>query len=87
MDRLADGLPSHFALRAALQSARAQNDGGFSLDMGTTVVNRDGLVCAVAFTGAERGGFDRPHRGHPGCSPESGWSKTKTLAREGWRDR
>ncbi len=28
---------------------------GFNLDMWATVVNRDGQVCAVAFTGADRG--------------------------------
>jgi uncharacterized protein GlcG (DUF336 family) len=48
-------LPSHSALRDALKSARAQANGGFNLDMWATVVNRDGEVCAVAFTGADRG--------------------------------
>ena len=48
-------LPSHSALRAALESARAQANGGFNLDMWGTVVNRDGVVCAVAFTGNNRG--------------------------------
>jgi hypothetical protein len=32
-----------------------QSSGGFNLDMWGTVVNRDGVVCAVAFTGADRG--------------------------------
>ena len=41
-------LPSHGALRAALLSAQAQANGGFGLDMWATVVNRDGIVCAVA---------------------------------------
>ena len=54
-DEACAGLPSPAMLRAALQSARAQNNGGFSLDMWATVVNRDGMVCAVAFTGANRG--------------------------------
>ena len=49
------GLPSHGALRAALEAARAQPNGGFNLDMWGTVVNRDGVVCAVAFTGDDRG--------------------------------
>lgn len=44
-------LPSHAALRAALKAARALPSGGFNLDMWATVVNRDGVVCAVAFTG------------------------------------
>lgn len=48
-------LPSHSALRSALVAARAQNNGGFNLDMWGTVVNRDGIVCAVAFTGDSRG--------------------------------
>ena len=48
-------VPSHSALRAALEAARAQPNGGFNLDMWGTVVNRDGVVCAVAFTGNNRG--------------------------------
>jgi uncharacterized protein GlcG (DUF336 family) len=49
------GLPGFSALRTALKAARTQPNGGFNLDMWATVVNRDGLVCAVAFTGADRG--------------------------------
>jgi uncharacterized protein GlcG (DUF336 family) len=49
------GLPSHHQLQTALEFARAQTNGGFSLDMWGTVVNRDGVVCQVAFTGANRG--------------------------------
>jgi uncharacterized protein GlcG (DUF336 family) len=48
-------VPSHSALRAALEAARAQANGGFDLEMWATVVNRDGVVCAVAFTGNNRG--------------------------------
>jgi len=48
-------LPSQSALRAALEAARAQPNGGFNLEMWATVVNRDGVVCAVAFTGDDRG--------------------------------
>lgn len=48
-------LPSHAALKAALETARAQANGGFNLEMWATVVNRDGIVCAVAFTGNGRG--------------------------------
>lgn len=48
-------LPGHAALKQALVAARAQNNGGFNLDMWGAVVNRDGIVCAVAFTGADRG--------------------------------
>jgi len=49
------GLPTHHQLQTALDNARAQANGGFNLDMWGTVVNRDGVVCAVAFTGANRG--------------------------------
>ncbi len=48
-------LPSHAALKAALTAARNAANGGFGLDMWATVVNRDGVVCAVAFTGDNRG--------------------------------
>lgn len=49
------GLPGHAALRSALVGARKATNGGFNLDMWATVVNRDGIVCAVAFTGSDRG--------------------------------
>jgi uncharacterized protein GlcG (DUF336 family) len=48
-------LPSQADLKAALTAARNAANGGFNLDMWGTVVNRDGIVCAVAFTGADRG--------------------------------
>jgi uncharacterized protein GlcG (DUF336 family) len=48
-------LPSHSQLQRALSAARDLNNGGFNLDMWGTVVNRDGVVCAVAFTGSNRG--------------------------------
>lgn len=48
-------LPNHSQLRQALTSARNQANGGFNLDMWGTIVNRDGVVCAVAFTGSNRG--------------------------------
>jgi len=46
---------SQSELKAALSAARSAANGGFNLDMWGTVVNRDGIVCAVAFTGANRG--------------------------------
>src|SRR6185312_5558145 len=49
------GLPSQAALKNALTQARDQPNGGFNLDMWGTIVNRDGVVCAVAFTGTDRG--------------------------------
>jgi uncharacterized protein GlcG (DUF336 family) len=50
-------LPSHAEVKAALEAAQSHADGngGFGLEMWATVVNRDGVVCAVAFTGANRG--------------------------------
>lgn len=48
-------LPSHAALRDALQAAQSQSNGGFGLEMWATVVNRDGIVCQVAFSGGNRG--------------------------------
>jgi len=49
------GLPGQAALKSALTAARKMSNGGFGLDMWGTVVNRDGVVCAVTFTGADRG--------------------------------
>lgn len=48
-------LPSHGALRQALMVAQSEDNGGFALEMWATVVNRDGIVCAVVFTGSNRG--------------------------------
>src|SRR4051794_15636911 len=48
-------LPSQDELKKALVTARKEANGGFNLDMWGTIVDRDGIVCAVAFTGKERG--------------------------------
>lgn len=48
-------VPTYTQLRDQLKAARAAANGGFNLDMWGTVVNRDGVVCAVAFTGTDRG--------------------------------
>ncbi|MFA5984727.1 MAG: heme-binding protein [Methylococcaceae bacterium] len=48
-------LPSQAEVKTALSAARNSPNGGFNLDMWGAVVNRDGVVCAVAFTGADRG--------------------------------
>jgi uncharacterized protein GlcG (DUF336 family) len=53
-ERACAGLPGHAALRGALAHARSQPNGGFNLDMWGAVVNRDGVVCAVAYTGSDR---------------------------------
>jgi uncharacterized protein GlcG (DUF336 family) len=49
------GLPQQATLKSALTKARNEANGGFNLDMWGTIVNRDGIVCAVAFTGNVRG--------------------------------
>jgi len=54
----ADGcgsLPGWATLQARLTDARNAANGGLDLDMWGTIVDRDGIVCAVAFTGGVRG--------------------------------
>ena len=52
---LAQGLPGFDDLRTALRAAVAEENGGFGLQMWATVVDRDGVVVAVAFSGEGRG--------------------------------
>ena len=56
-DVICTELPSHDELKKELSAARndSNGNGGFDLDMWGTIVNRDGVVCVVAFTGEERG--------------------------------
>lgn len=49
------GLPNWLALKSALTVAVADESSGLNFQMWGTVVNRDGVVCAVAFSGANRG--------------------------------
>lgn len=49
------GLPSYGKLKAALDAAVAAETSGLNLHMWATIVNRDGIVCAVAFSGGDRG--------------------------------
>ncbi|OAI02988.1 hypothetical protein A1353_15145 [Methylomonas methanica] len=49
------GLPNHATLKAALDDAVSLEESGLNLHMWATVVNRDGVVCAVAFSGTNRG--------------------------------
>src|SRR5215831_12436916 len=49
------GLPGYTALKSALDSAVAAETSGLNLNMWATVVDRDGVVCAVAFSGINRG--------------------------------
>lgn len=46
---------SYFALKSALVAATATESSGLNFQMWGTVVDRDGIVCAVAFTGGNRG--------------------------------
>jgi uncharacterized protein GlcG (DUF336 family)/sugar lactone lactonase YvrE len=49
-------LIGHADLAAALSDVVAAGDsGGFGLNMWATIVNRDGVVCSVAFSGENRG--------------------------------
>jgi uncharacterized protein GlcG (DUF336 family) len=48
------GLPSHARLKAELEAAVAAETSGLNHHMWATVVNRDGVVCAVAFSGVDR---------------------------------
>jgi hypothetical protein len=51
-------LPTFAQLQAALKTATGtppSGNGGFNLQMWATVVNRDGVVCGVVFTGQGRG--------------------------------
>ena len=48
-------LPDHWTLKTALDSAVLAETSGLNFDMWATVVNRDGVVCAVAFSGSDRG--------------------------------
>jgi uncharacterized protein GlcG (DUF336 family) len=48
-------LPSHYALRMALDAAQKADNGGFGLEMWGAMVDRDGEVCAIAYTGSDRG--------------------------------
>lgn len=54
-DKDCSHVPTYSDLKDALKDAQAAVNGGFGLNMWGVVVNRDGYVCAVAFTGADRG--------------------------------
>ena len=49
------GLPTQAQLRAALSQATDTEASGLNMNMWGSVVDRDGIVCAVAFTGMARG--------------------------------
>src|SRR5689334_4228527 len=49
------GLPTQAQLKAALVAATNAEGSGLNMNMWGTVVDRDGIVCAVAFSGVNRG--------------------------------
>ena len=51
----ARAFPDHAALKAALNAAVATETSGLDFQMWATLVDRDGKVCAVAFSGDDRG--------------------------------
>jgi uncharacterized protein GlcG (DUF336 family) len=48
-------LPDYAALKTALDSATSTETSGLNNQMWATIVDRDGIVCAVAFSGVNRG--------------------------------
>ena len=48
-------LPSQSQLKSMLASATNDEGSGLNMNMWGTIVDRDGIVCAVAFTGTNRG--------------------------------
>lgn len=50
-----DNFPSNTELTDALKAVVQENNGGFGLNMWATVVDRDGIVQTVTFTGDDRG--------------------------------
>lgn len=48
-------LPDYSALKTALAAATASETSGLNNQMWGTIVDRDGVVCAVAFSGTNRG--------------------------------
>lgn len=48
-------LPNHTDVENALKAAVEKDNGGLDTEMWATVVNRDGEVCLVAFSGGDRG--------------------------------
>ena len=48
-------LPDYFALKSALSAATFAETSGLNNQMWGTIVDRDGIVCAVAFSGTNRG--------------------------------
>lgn len=47
--------PTHLAVKEALKAVVAEKNGGFGLNMWATLVDRDGIVRVVVFSGDDRG--------------------------------
>jgi uncharacterized protein GlcG (DUF336 family) len=52
---IAGSLPTHPQLQAVLKTVVAEGNGGFGFNMWATIVNRDGVVKALVFSGNDRG--------------------------------
>jgi uncharacterized protein GlcG (DUF336 family) len=52
---VADFLPSHAALRAKLRQILTERNGGLGFEMWATILDRNGLVVDVVFSGTNRG--------------------------------
>ncbi len=48
------GLPDHAALKTVLNNAVVTETSGFGNEMWATLINRDGVVCAIVFSGEDR---------------------------------
>ncbi len=55
LQSFAGGLPTHSEINEALKSVVKEGNGGFGLNMWATIVDRDGVVKAVVFSGSDRG--------------------------------
>jgi len=53
-DGVCQGLPTQAQLKTALAAAVSAETSGLNNHMWATIVNRDGIVCAVAFSGTDR---------------------------------
>ena len=51
----ADKLPTHAEAQSALKEVVKESNGGFGLNMWATIVDRDGVVTSVSFSGESRG--------------------------------
>jgi uncharacterized protein GlcG (DUF336 family) len=55
VEKQCEDVPKYADLKAALSTVQKQKNSGLGFNMWATVVNRDGMVCAVAFSGNDRG--------------------------------